>query len=47
MGGGVVADDVDDGGPGPPGVVQIGDAVAQSRPQVQQGGRRAGPAMRP
>ena len=31
VGGGVVADHVDDGGPGPPGVVEVGDAVAEAR----------------
>jgi hypothetical protein len=38
----VVADDIDDGGEGAPGVVQVGRAVGVARTQVQQGaGRRA------
>ena len=39
--GGVVAHDVHDRRPGPAGVVQVGDPVAEARPQVQQRGRRA------
>ena len=34
----VVADDVDDGSKGAFGVVQVGQAVGESRAQVQQGG---------
>jgi hypothetical protein len=32
----VVADDVDDGCVGPTGVVEVGQAVAEARPEVQQ-----------
>ena len=36
----MVADDVDDRAPGPSGVVQVGQAVAQPRAEVEQSGRR-------
>ena len=40
--GGVVADDVDDGRGRPPGVVEVGEPVAEARAEVQQrGGRHA------
>ncbi len=38
--GGMVADHVDDGAPGPAGVVQVGDAVGEARAEVQQRRRR-------
>ncbi len=41
--GGVVAHDVDDRGAGAPGVVQVGQAVAEPRPEVEQGGGRLAP----
>ena len=37
----VVAHDVHDRRPGPPGVVQVGQPVAEAGPEVQQRGRRA------
>ena len=38
MAGGVRADDDDHRGPGPAGVVQVGQAVGQARPEVQEHG---------
>src|ERR1700739_2234330 len=38
--GGLVAGDIDDGSVGAPGVVQVGQAVCQARPTMQQ--RRSG-----
>ena len=40
MVGGLVPHQVDDRGPGPAGVVQVGQAVGQARPAVEQGDRR-------
>ncbi len=45
VGRGVVADHVHHRGAGPPGVVEVGDAVAEARPEVEQGG--GGPARHP
>ena len=41
VGDGVVADDVDDRAVGPPGVVEVGQTVAQSGAEVEQRGGRA------